>query len=89
MSLDQGAPRHLRAVGAGLLDLGRCARNALLGFCLHGPLVFGWILLLEGLALHSDFSNKLITFEVSQGNYGSRYAHEMTMKEQGLKQPVS
>ena len=33
---------------AGLLDLGRCARNAALGFGLHGPLVFSWILLLEG-----------------------------------------
>ena len=26
-----------------LLDLGRCARNAALGFGLHGPLVYGWI----------------------------------------------
>jgi len=33
---------------AGLLDLGRSARNAALGFSLHGPLVYGWILLLEG-----------------------------------------
>lgn len=33
---------------AELLDLGRCARNALLGFCLHGPLVYGWIQVLEG-----------------------------------------
>jgi len=31
-----------------LLDLGRCARNALLGFGLHGPLVYGWIQVLEG-----------------------------------------
>ena len=31
-----------------LLDLGRCARNALLGFSLHGPLVYGWIQVLEG-----------------------------------------
>jgi len=33
---------------AGLLDLGRSARNAALGFSMHGPLVYGWILLLEG-----------------------------------------
>jgi len=32
----------------GLLDLGRCARNSLLGFGLHGPLVYTWIQLLEG-----------------------------------------
>lgn len=31
-----------------LLDLGRCARNAALGFGLHGPLVYGWIQILEG-----------------------------------------
>ena len=31
-----------------LLDLSRCARNALLGFALHGPLVYGWIQVLEG-----------------------------------------
>jgi len=31
-----------------LLDLARCARNALLGFALHGPLVYGWIQVLEG-----------------------------------------
>jgi protein Mpv17 len=31
-----------------LLDLRRCARNALLGFFLHGPLVYGWIGVLEG-----------------------------------------
>jgi len=31
-----------------LLDLGRSSRNALLGFILHGPLVYGWILVLEG-----------------------------------------
>jgi len=30
------------------LDLGRCARSALLGFGLHGPLVYGWIGVLEG-----------------------------------------
>lgn len=32
----------------GQLDLGRSARNAALGFGLHGPLVYGWIQLLEG-----------------------------------------
>lgn len=32
----------------GLLDLRRCARNAALGFGLHGPLVFWWINVLEG-----------------------------------------
>lgn len=31
-----------------LLDLGRSARNALLGFGLHGPLVYAWIQVLEG-----------------------------------------
>lgn len=31
-----------------LLDLVRCARNAALGFVLHGPLLYGWILVLEG-----------------------------------------
>ena len=33
---------------AELLDLERCARTSLLGFALHGPLVYGWIQVLEG-----------------------------------------
>ena len=32
----------------GLLDLPRAARNGLLGFFLHGPLLHFWILFLEG-----------------------------------------
>lgn len=38
---------------AEMLDLGRCARNAVLGFGLHGPLVYGWIQLLEGPIAHA------------------------------------